>query len=131
MGSTSAVTNSNTVLVFEPIDNIGPVVTSVGVPANSTYNGSSQHSTSPSTLMRLWSVNTAGGTPRIAVTVGSTGRFADFIGGSGTTALTFRYTVPSGDEDLDGIALRRLQLTPTLAPYVMPVATISTLRSTA
>src|SRR5204863_3301781 len=49
-------------------------------------------------------VNTAGGTPAIALVVGSTSRNASYASGSGTSSLVFRYTVQTGDNDADGIA---------------------------
>jgi len=50
-------------------------------------------------------VNITGGTPAIGLTVGATPRNASYLSGIGTTALVFRYTVPGGDTDTDGIAL--------------------------
>ena len=50
-------------------------------------------------------VGTAGGTPRIAFTLGDATKHAAYHSGSGTAALEFRYTVAEGDEDSDGIAV--------------------------
>lgn len=50
-------------------------------------------------------VNTTGGTPRIAVNVGGVTRYATYTAGSGTAALTFTYTTQAGEVDLDGVAL--------------------------
>ncbi|MDA7937969.1 Ig-like domain-containing protein, partial [Pirellulales bacterium] len=44
-----------------------------------------------------------GGTPRIALTVGGNSVFADYVSGSGTTALVFNYIVQTDDLDTDGI----------------------------
>ncbi|WP_421696433.1 arabinofuranosidase catalytic domain-containing protein [Aestuariivirga sp.] len=46
---------------------------------------------------------TVTGTPRIAIDVGGTARYAAFAAGSGTSALTFSYAVQAGDFDADGI----------------------------
>ena len=46
---------------------------------------------------------TVSGTPRLALTVGATTLYATYHSGSGSTALTFRYTVATGNEDSDGI----------------------------
>ena len=43
------------------------------------------------------------GTPRLSLTVGSSTKYAAYHGGDGTSTLTFRYTVGSGDLDTDGI----------------------------
>jgi hypothetical protein len=47
------------------------------------------------------------GAPRIAITLESGTRFADYISGSGSNAVTFRYTPQNGDHDHDynGISL--------------------------
>lgn len=50
-------------------------------------------------------VITTGGTPRIAVTVGNTTRYAAYSAGTGTSALTFTYDMVAGDVDLDGLTL--------------------------
>ncbi len=46
---------------------------------------------------------TVTGTPRVALTVGAQTRQADYASGTGTRALTFRYTVVAADADADGI----------------------------
>ncbi len=45
------------------------------------------------------------GTPRLVLTIGSTTRYANYLSGTGTTVLNFRYTVQSGESDLNGIAV--------------------------
>lgn len=76
-------------------------VTSVAVPANGTYAAGQNLD-----FRVNWSepvvVDTTGGTPRIALTIGATTRFASYVSGSGTAALTFRYTVVAPDTDTDG-----------------------------
>jgi titin len=48
-------------------------------------------------------VDTTGGTPSLAYLIGGNTRNAAYFSGSGTTTLTFRYTVQASDQDLDGI----------------------------
>ena len=48
---------------------------------------------------------TVTGTPRIALTVGSTTRYATYNSGSGTGNLVFRYTVVAADQDGNGISI--------------------------
>lgn len=50
-------------------------------------------------------VSTASGTPRIALTIGSITRYASYVSGTGTTALTFTYAAQPGDSDGDGIVV--------------------------
>jgi hypothetical protein len=53
-------------------------------------------------------VVTTGGTPRIELTIGGSTVYAEYVSGSGTTALTFRYTTQAGDTDSDGISVGAL-----------------------
>ena len=48
---------------------------------------------------------TVTGTPQVTLNVGGQDRRASYSGGSSSTRLVFSYTVASGDEDTDGIAL--------------------------
>ena len=48
---------------------------------------------------------TVTGTPRLALTIGSNTRQANYASGTGTTTLTFRYPVQVGDLDGNGIAV--------------------------
>jgi large repetitive protein len=45
------------------------------------------------------------GTPRIPITIGTSTVYANYVSGSGTSQLTFSYTVVNGDTDADGITL--------------------------
>lgn len=56
-------------------------------------------------MSEVVTVNTGGGTPRIAVDVGGVTRYANYTAGSGTAALTFTYDVVLGDVDLDGVSV--------------------------
>ena len=53
---------------------------------------------------------TVTGTPRIALTVGSSTVYADYVSGSTTTALVFEYIIASGNSDADGISVGALDL---------------------
>jgi surface-anchored protein len=48
---------------------------------------------------------TVTGTPRIELNLGGTTVYANYLSGSGTPTLTFRYTVTATDLDLDGVQL--------------------------
>ena len=54
---------------------------------------------------RAVNVDTTGGTPSVALTVGAAPRPAGYLRGSGTGALTFGYTVQAADVDADGVDL--------------------------
>ncbi|WP_299063024.1 T9SS type A sorting domain-containing protein [uncultured Polaribacter sp.] len=89
------------------IDGVNPTVNSVSVPANATYT-SGQNLDFTVNFSENIIVNTAGGSPQIAITIGSTTQQAVYQSGSGTSALLFRYTVQAGELDTDGIAVGTL-----------------------
>ncbi|ATN93352.1 hypothetical protein [Marinobacter phage PS3] len=101
--SGQAVTNNS---AQEPPDVTGPVTESVDVPTGGTYAIGDDLS---------FTVNwdeavTVTGTPALNLDIGGTSRQADYASGSGSSALVFTYTVQSGDEDDNGIAVSSLTL---------------------
>ena len=96
----SGESNALTFTVTPP----APVVTSVAGPANGTYR-IGQFLTFLVSFDQPVTVSTAGGTPVIILTVGSTPRGVTYFSGSSTSTLTFRYLVQAGDLDLDGVRL--------------------------
>lgn len=99
--SPSSVTNSFTV------DSVAPTVTSMSVPANGTYGTGTTLSFTVNTGEAVV-VDTSGGTPRIAITLGAATVYAAYASGSGSTALLFQYTVQPGDDDPNGIIIGAL-----------------------
>ncbi|MFD1089541.1 beta strand repeat-containing protein, partial [Shewanella seohaensis] len=94
---------------FSDIDSTPPAVTSVSVPSNATYITGQSLSFTVNTSENVI-VNTGGGTPRIALTIGATTKYATYSSGSGSSALVFSYTVESGLVDSDGITIGALGL---------------------
>lgn len=78
-------------------------VQSVSVPPDGTYSAGQnlQFTVTYSAPVTV----TAGGSPSIPLTIGSTLRQANFVGGSNSSALTFIYTVQPGDVDANGVSL--------------------------
>lgn len=96
-GNTSGVSNLYTLVV----DYVTPTVMNVVVPTAGSYKAGS-------VLTFIVSFNKAmnvTGTPQLPITIGSSNVNADYVSGSGTMYLTFRYTVAAGDNDNDGIAV--------------------------
>jgi hypothetical protein len=100
--------NSITIpLVIYPgvfVDSELPKVTSVGVPTAGFYT--------PGEFLDFVVnfddnviVDSSTGTPRLDIIVGSTTVAAAYLSGSGTSALTFRYIVQTGDIDYNGIQI--------------------------
>ena len=54
---------------------------------------------------------TVSGTPELELDVGGEARTAAYASGSGSTGLTFAYTVAEGDADADGVAIGADKLT--------------------
>lgn len=91
------------------VDDVAPTVASVSVPANAWYVAG-QNLDFTVNFSESVTVVTTGGTPRIALTVGTTTVYADYVSGSGTSALVFRYTVQANDLDTNGITVGNLSL---------------------
>lgn len=93
------------------IDGVAPAVTNVTSPfGNGVESNAGVDIDIEITFNDVVTVNTGGGTPRLALNVGT---FANYIGGTGTNTLTFRYTTQSGDDtggaDLDYNATNSLE----------------------
>ena len=86
---------------------ITPIVRSVNAPADATYDTSENLDFTVNFNTDIF-VNTTGGTPQLALTVGSTTRQAVYQSGTGTQNLVFRYTVQNGDIDVDGVTVGTL-----------------------
>ena len=108
-GSPAADLAGNSVAAFSggevyTVDNIAPAIGSVGVPASGEYApGDSLDFTV--NFNEAVTVDTTGGTPRLALTLDTGTVYAQYLSASGGTALTFRYVVAAGDLDTNGVAL--------------------------
>jgi len=89
------------------LDITSPTVSSVAVPADATYEPG-QNLDFTVNASEAITVDTTGGTPRIALVVGATTAYANYVSGSGSNALLFRYTVQAGDQDANGITVGAL-----------------------
>src|SRR5690606_19008910 len=87
------------------IDGVAPIVTSVWVPPNATYVAG-QNLDFTVNFSEAITVDTNGGTPRLAITLDTGGTvYASYLSGSGSNALVFRHTLDSGVQDTNGISL--------------------------
>ena len=84
------------------IDKTSPVVANVLVPSNSTYKTGSNLTFTVNFSEPL----TVIGNPTLGITLNTGGLVnATYVSGSGTSSLTFAYTVMAGNADSDGISL--------------------------
>ena len=89
------------------VDSVVPTVSSVAVPANGTYKAGDSLSFTVN-FSEIVAVDTSGGTPRLALDIGGVTKYAPYQSGTGTTGLTFSYTMESGLTDSDGITVNSL-----------------------
>ena len=108
-GAGNAISGGFTSGATQTVDAVAPTVSSVLVPTNATYI-SGQNLNFTINFSEAVTVNTGGGTPQLALTIGSTTRQAAYLSGTGTSAFVFRYIVQAGDLDSDGIAIGSLAL---------------------
>ena len=91
------------------LDAAAPTVSRVAITAamgatNNTLNAGDVV-TATATFSEAVTVVTTGGTPYLNLNIGGTTVQAAYASGSGTTALTFTYTVLSGQTDANGISI--------------------------
>lgn len=91
--------NSTAVLV----DGISPSISNLTKPSGGLYQAN-DYITISFNFNRAMTVDVTGGTPRVALVVGSTTRYASYFAGSGSSNLSFRYQVQSGEVDNDGVS---------------------------
>ncbi len=87
------------------VDGVVPVVANVQVPTDGTYIVG-QNLDFTVNFSENVVVDSSGGVPRIAVTLDTGGTaYAEYVSGSGGSALVFRLTVASGQLDSNGVTL--------------------------
>jgi mucin-19 len=104
VSGTTTGPSSNVTSSYSTIDLTAPTISSTLTgPANATYIP-----TQSLTFTAPFSETvTVTGTPRLALTIGSTTRYANYVSGTNTRTLTFTYVVQTAlaDVDTDGISL--------------------------
>ena len=105
-GNASAVgTRSITVATAAPAPTVsGVAIASATGIANSTLNAGDVLSVTV-TMSGATNVVTSGGTPTLALVMGTTTVQAAYASGSGSTALVFTYTILANQTDTDGISI--------------------------
>ena len=99
----SASTNTLTVATSGARVSGIAIASATGI-ANSTLNAGDVLSVTV-TMSEATTVNTTGGTPTLALLIGSTPVQAAYASGSGSTALVFTYTILANQTDTDGISI--------------------------
>ena len=99
-GTTVAVADSGSAGAAYALDTVAPTVTNVTA---STSNGTYKAGNTISIQVTFSEAVVVTGTPRLTLNSATGGRVVNYASGSGTTTLTFTYTVQAGDlaADLD------------------------------
>lgn len=103
---TTAITGLDTSAML--VDATTPVVDSITAPANDTYIIGEQ----VDFVLNFSEIVNVTGSPRIALDIGGSTRYAAYATGTGTTALTFRWTVQQNYEDTNGIQVTSTAIDP-------------------
>ncbi|TAN52133.1 MAG: hypothetical protein EPN21_04780, partial [Methylococcaceae bacterium] len=83
------------------VDGVAPQVVSVSVPASGRYKAGDALTFTVTSDEAV----TVGGVPRLGLKVGDALVYADYVSGSGSSALLFTHTVAAGELDTDGVTL--------------------------
>ncbi|MBF0281908.1 MAG: hypothetical protein HQM07_05020, partial [Zetaproteobacteria bacterium] len=107
-GNVGSSTTSTT-LSGTSIDANGPAISTVAITSatgaqNSTLNAGDTV-TATVTFDDTVTVNTTGGSPTLALNIGGTTVSATYVSGSGTSSLTFSYTILAAQTDANGISV--------------------------
>ncbi|NGF57534.1 T9SS type B sorting domain-containing protein [Parapedobacter sp. SGR-10] len=84
--------------VLNSPDITAPTITSV---TSSTANGTYKIGDVISVQVNFDETVNVSGTPRLTLETGTTDRTVDYVSGTGTSTLTFTYTIQAGDESVD------------------------------
>ena len=95
---TSSTETSTSTGLTVTVDTTEPTVSNV---TSSSTNGTFSVGDSVSIQVVFSEAVTVSGTPQLTLETGPTNRAVDYVSGSGTTTLTFTYTVQAGDSSLD------------------------------
>ena len=91
------------------IDSVAPTVSSVAITsatgAQNNYLNAGDVVTTTATFSEAVTVVTTGGTPYLNLNINGTTVQAAYASGSGSTALTFSYTILAGQTDVNGISI--------------------------
>lgn len=87
------------------IDTVAPTISSVGLSGSGAQNSFLNAGDTITATVTFDSVVTVTDSPQMALTVGSTTRQAAYLSGTGSNAILFRYTIASGDTDVNGISV--------------------------
>ena len=112
VGNAATLTHgpSPTTWSVHKVDGVAPTVSTVAVTSSAgddnTYGAGDKIGATVTFNEKVWVT----GTPQLTLKIGTADKTANYKSGSNSTKLVFEYTVASGDNDTDGIAIEANQL---------------------
>ena len=102
-GNNGSVTNSS---ISMSLDTTAASISSIALTSQTgaQNNFLNAGDTVTATVTFTEAVNVSGGTPQLGFKIGNVTKYADYKAGTGTTQLTFTYTIAAGHTDIDGIS---------------------------
>lgn len=101
-GNEALLTYTSPLTTTVLVDGISPHILNLTKPSGGFYQANDFISLSLN-FNRSMTVDLTGGTPRVALVVGATTRYATYFAGTGSSNISFRYQVQAGDTDSDGV----------------------------
>ncbi|HJV43018.1 M10 family metallopeptidase C-terminal domain-containing protein [Caulobacter sp.] len=86
------------------VDTVAPTVAMTGAPSAGTYIAGQNLDFT----VNFSEAVVVTGAPHLALAIGTSVRYADYVSGSGTSSLLLRYTIQSGEQDANGITVGSL-----------------------
>ena len=104
-GNANAVSSSLSVTIDSVVPTVSSVTITSATGAQSNYLNAGDVVTATATFSEAVTVDTTGGRPYLNLNINGTTVQAAYASGSGTTALTFSYTILAGQTDANGISI--------------------------
>jgi subtilisin-like proprotein convertase family protein len=92
--------------ISRTFDNIGPTVTAIAITSASGVQNNRLNAGDVVTVtVTMNEITNVTGTPQLALKIGSATQQANYASGTGSTSLTFTYTIAAPDTDANGISI--------------------------
>jgi hypothetical protein len=104
-GTGGADTLSELTNLMATVTSAVPTVSSIVLSATGAQAGTLNIGDTVTATVNMSEVTNVSGTPQLALTIGGSVVQANYVSGSGSTALVFSYTIASGRNDSNGISL--------------------------
>jgi hypothetical protein len=104
-GNAYAGISDSITLNFSTPDTIPPEITTLAFSSNAGVDNTYKAGDVVSVTVNMSEATIVTGTPFLILNVGGVSQQANFVSGSGSSALVFSYTIQAGDTDVNGISI--------------------------